>query len=653
MLLRRALPSDASARWRRCGPLPSAPLPRPRPVVNADAASADAARAPDEAGPGRSLPAAATAATTTTPLADDEEDFSRNGWARDPRFVRVDFSQELAQGFRRQFAALLSPAADGEARARLAWLALLVSAEDDAVAAPTTVPFPVASWLARVRRLADGAEAAAIAARKAWREGWRRQQQLEQQQEPQQGNANAKSEEEEEELAVFAAVEQYLYDHQGFEPHFQGRNTTPISSSPWWPRSALSPRRRYDHPGTAEQPRRAYLHEALTRKRGTHPSVLAILLADVHARLLLRGATRRAAVVDNSGGGRWTGAPTARPSRALTLRAALSGGGGGGGEARGRAEEEKEDEDEGTAWPLAAFASFDPLLESLRHLKRAYWPFLWDTNADGDDGDQKSGDNQAGGGKGGAPSPSSSPPRKISHGGFGGAAKAALGVDEDAALRVVSAAAKHRLERGIFTSPGAGDLRRCLAACERIVLVLDARTRTASDARRHAADLALERRDLGALLLHAGRFDEAAAELGAYAEARRRGGVGGGGGGGGGSAVLMGGGGVGVGGGASSSSRLAGVPRPWEGGGASGAAAAAAGGDDDDGAVRWDTAFEAALAERLLEMARGSSSSGGGDGGGAALGASARCPPLTVERELREDGGGARASSGPPQRHTW
>jgi hypothetical protein len=41
------------------------------------------------------------------------------------------------------------------------------------------------------------------------------------------------------------------------------------------------------------------------------------------------------------------------------------------------------------------------------------------------------------------------------------AAKAALGSDQlSAALRAVSATAAHRLSRGIWTSPGAGDLNR-------------------------------------------------------------------------------------------------------------------------------------------------------------------------------------------------
>jgi hypothetical protein len=38
-------------------------------------------------------------------------------------------------------------------------------------------------------------------------------------------------------------------------------------------------------------------------------------------------------------------------------------------------------------------------------------------------------------------------------------------------VRAISATAAHRLQRGIWTSPGAGDLRRCVAACERLVML--------------------------------------------------------------------------------------------------------------------------------------------------------------------------------------
>lgn len=40
-----------------------------------------------------------------------------------------------------------------------------------------------------------------------------------------------------------------------------------------------------------------------------------------------------------------------------------------------------------------------------------------------------------------------------------------------AQLRAISTVANWRLERGVWTSPGAGDIRRCRAACERLVLL--------------------------------------------------------------------------------------------------------------------------------------------------------------------------------------
>jgi hypothetical protein len=47
-------------------------------------------------------------------------------------------------------------------------------------------------------------------------------------------------------------------------------------------------------------------------------------------------------------------------------------------------------------------------------------------------------------------------------------------LDEEvtAAMRAISVVANHRLERGIWTSPGAGDLRRSIAAAEKLVLLV-------------------------------------------------------------------------------------------------------------------------------------------------------------------------------------
>ncbi len=46
-----------------------------------------------------------------------------------------------------------------------------------------------------------------------------------------------------------------------------------------------------------------------------------------------------------------------------------------------------------------------------------------------------------------------------SHGGFAGAARSFLEGNESAEMEAISRTARHRLERGIWTSPGAGDLR--------------------------------------------------------------------------------------------------------------------------------------------------------------------------------------------------
>jgi hypothetical protein len=115
--------------------------------------------------------------------------------------------------------------------------------------------------------------------------------------------------------------------------------------------------------------------------------------------------------------------------------------------------------------------STDALAECLAHLKRAYWPFPWDGR----------------------------------RGGFAGAARAWLDGADSAEAAAIARTAEHRLRRGIFTSPGAGDLRRALAASERLVIL-------------RGEIVPEERMDLAVLYCHAGRLREARAELRAYAE---------------------------------------------------------------------------------------------------------------------------------------
>ncbi|KAL4431445.1 hypothetical protein ABPG75_006701 [Micractinium tetrahymenae] len=206
-------------------------------------------------------------------------------------------------------------------------------------------------------------------------------------------------------------------------------------------RSALPGQAILDHPGVWERASHAYLNEVLTRKEGI-PAVLAIILEDLVRRLLLMGAMDFAVKVDCSN----MGAPprvTALPlPRAAVVRP------------------------DGT---VLNTCSTDALAEMLRFLKRCFWPFAWDSTAG-------------------------------SGGGFAAAARVFLEGESDAAMQAISRTAKHRLERGIWTSPGAGDIRRAVAACERLVLLL-------------GDSCPLERRDLAVLLMHVGRFREAKAEL--------------------------------------------------------------------------------------------------------------------------------------------
>ena len=61
---------------------------------------------------------------------------------------------------------------------------------------------------------------------------------------------------------------------------------------------------------------------------------------------------------------------------------------------------------------------------------------------------------------------------KLPAGGFRDAALCLLEGAESAELQAISRVAEHRLARGIWTSPGAGDLRRALAAAQRLAILV-------------------------------------------------------------------------------------------------------------------------------------------------------------------------------------
>jgi hypothetical protein len=234
---------------------------------------------------------------------------------------------------------------------------------------------------------------------------------------------------------------------------------------------------RVDMPGVHETPGHSYMHTLLTKKCGS-PPLLAILYGDVWRRLLARAAVTFPIAL------RLPSSSCDRPE--LVALPQLRGLGGTGGSIH-----------------LNTWPAYDALTQLLRHLKRAYWPVRWDTALD---------------------DPSDGP--YGSGGGFLAAAASALGDDDaDAATTAIARTAAHRLARGIWTSSGGGDIRRAVAACERLVLVLDQRRRAApsdgspATARLEAAH-ARERRDLGALLLLAGDVGAARPHIQAAAQHR-------------------------------------------------------------------------------------------------------------------------------------
>ena len=192
----------------------------------------------------------------------------------------------------------------------------------------------------------------------------------------------------------------------------------------------------------------AYLDQLLIRKKG-HPAAVAILYSEVMRRLLSEGAVDFAVSMDTRG---FSAPPRAVVLPGITRRMLMPGTTGSAAASRvvapsgeGCSDGLHPDPEEsmggtgGVARPLAALntCTSDALAELLRHLKRSYWPLPWDSSIS-------------------SVPPGSSADELMSHGGFRPAAKAACGDQMSAQLSAVSRVANHRLERGIWTSPGGG-----------------------------------------------------------------------------------------------------------------------------------------------------------------------------------------------------
>jgi len=266
---------------------------------------------------------------------------------------------------------------------------------------------------------------------------------------------------------ILDAILDYLYTQQKFTPPNTGRSAllgAPIV---------------VDAPGIWENPRLALLPEVLITKKGI-PAALAIVLSDVLRRLLIAGAIDFVARVECLN---MSSTPTVTLIDGITREMALGGTLGGTSSTNIDSCDSSSSSNSTSTFATNGTNNFDDIVlnmcttdvlaECLSYLKRAYWPFPWDGLS----------------------------------GGFRGAASAFLDGAESAEAEAIARTARHRLERGIWTSPGAGDLQRALAAAERLVIL-------------RGNDVPEERRDLAVLYCHAGMFREAKVELKAYAAAQ-------------------------------------------------------------------------------------------------------------------------------------
>ncbi|KAI7836487.1 hypothetical protein COHA_009639 [Chlorella ohadii] len=372
----------------------------------------------------------------------------------DPRYRRVDYSTLHAYEARQAFLRCIQ---QGEGLLELSAAALHIAAEDDALVSHSTVKLPVPSYQQRLQRMANELASQYLPAAL---QRWEQQAaagaedagggELSSSANPSGGSRQAGG------SSTDGSGGSGSVDasSDGSSDGSSGRGAALLREIqrylfevqgfkvPGYGRSNLPDRAIVDHPGTWESAGHAYLNEVLVTKRGI-PAALAIILADLVRRLLLLGAIDFAVKVDCRDLGR-PPVPQILPGvrRASVVRS------------------------DGT---VLNTCTSEALAEVLRFLKRCYWPFAWDFNS----------------------------------GGFASAAGVFLEGEQDGEMEAISRTAKHRLERGIWTSPGAGDIRRAVAACERLVLLC-------------GEACPWERRDLAVLYMHLGQFREAKAELLAF-----------------------------------------------------------------------------------------------------------------------------------------
>eukprot|EP00271_Cylindrocystis_brebissonii_P008079 TRINITY_DN22111_c0_g1_i1.p1 TRINITY_DN22111_c0_g1~~TRINITY_DN22111_c0_g1_i1.p1 ORF type:complete len:538 (-),score=106.86 TRINITY_DN22111_c0_g1_i1:196-1809(-) len=373
------------------------------------------------------------------------------------RAARIGFAREVAKSQQWQRAPDASKKAENsrreEATIDLARAALEIAAEDDAIISHSLVALPVDAYLQRLDDMAHEVEAHYLPAESSQRTP----------------------------AAVYAAMDRYIYGVKEF--------------------------RRY--PGTGSGlARDFYLNEVLTRRRGT-AVMLALIYHELAARLLQRGAISFATEIELPLDP--VSLPRARlqqPQVQQDARPLFADAAGGsnrhesgqemgvpsGEEARNPSGATEEERDGNGAVVLLTPELL--LYEVLFALKQLFWPWRWE----GSGRTQSSSKRRNSGGFLEAATANSQ------GGGMGLMGPPPCGQSGRSGAELASArAAQYRLQRGIGTSAGFGDLRRAMAACERLVLLgMDER----------------DGRDYGVLLFHCGEYELAQTYLSAYAKAK-------------------------------------------------------------------------------------------------------------------------------------
>eukprot|EP00242_Pyramimonas_sp_CCMP2087_P015388 CAMPEP_0198220844 /NCGR_PEP_ID=MMETSP1445-20131203/80952_1 /TAXON_ID=36898 /ORGANISM="Pyramimonas sp., Strain CCMP2087" /LENGTH=376 /DNA_ID=CAMNT_0043898757 /DNA_START=57 /DNA_END=1184 /DNA_ORIENTATION=- len=262
----------------------------------------------------------------------------------------------------------------GEATLDLALNALHIAAEDDSIVTHSPVELPVDVFIKRIDAFANEISTHYL---------------------PKIGPEPSPED-------VIAVVDDYIYGYKGIET--AGRD------------NELLPGDILEHPGVWEDARDSYLNCVLTRKRGS-PAAVAILYAEVMRKLLINDKVNFAVRMQLST------SPSEPPiAQVLPFK---------------RKDVVIEEGGPGIEVVTLNTCTSEALVQVLRHLKRAYWPFQWDMSKD----DPSHGVHGSGGG-------------------FMGAIETAMGAKADAFTEVINRTARHRLDRGIWTSSGAGDINR-------------------------------------------------------------------------------------------------------------------------------------------------------------------------------------------------